>query len=163
MIHVVEKAFDIGFNNVPIAPVLKVEGEVLDRMLRASTGTITVTAIQKVFLIDGSQQFRTCQLHEFVFKRRYPQRPFFPVLLGNPDSPNQFSPVLLFFQPLCQSLDVAMQVLRIVIRRYLVYSTGGVLVKVGPASKQVFGGQFPLEVTKAVVLVAFRLLCYSPQ
>ena len=58
MIHVVEEAFYVGFNNVPIAPVLKVEGEVLDRMLRASSGPIAVTALQKVLLIDGSHQLR---------------------------------------------------------------------------------------------------------
>jgi hypothetical protein len=44
VVHVVEEAFDICRYDVPIAPVLKIEGEALDRMLRTSPGPIAVTA-----------------------------------------------------------------------------------------------------------------------
>jgi hypothetical protein len=50
----VKEAFDINLYHIPIPPVLQVEGEVPDRIQRPASGTITVAAIQKILLIDGS-------------------------------------------------------------------------------------------------------------
>src|SRR4029077_4228392 len=59
MVKMVEKALNVGVYHITIAPVLQVEGEVFDRIPRPAPGSIAVTAVQKVLLIDGSHQPRT--------------------------------------------------------------------------------------------------------
>src|SRR6266436_10382883 len=48
----IEDALDIGCPQVSISSVLQIEGEVSDRIQRASSGSIAVTARQKILLID---------------------------------------------------------------------------------------------------------------
>jgi hypothetical protein len=45
MVNVVEEAFDVYLNQIPIPPVLQVEGEVPDRIQRPAFGPIAVAAI----------------------------------------------------------------------------------------------------------------------
>ncbi len=71
MVQMVEKAFNVGLDQITITPVLQIEGEVDDRILRSTGRAITVAAVQKVLLIDGSHQLRTGSLHEFVLDSRY--------------------------------------------------------------------------------------------
>ena len=55
MIYVVEKAFDVGFNHIPIAAKLEFIGEVFDRLLCASLGTIPVADGEEVLFENGLQ------------------------------------------------------------------------------------------------------------
>jgi hypothetical protein len=66
--HVTEEAFYICLYNVPIAPELEFGGEISDRILRTPFVSISITAIQKVLLIDGIQDFCTRRLNELVFQ-----------------------------------------------------------------------------------------------
>src|SRR5262249_20132632 len=67
----IEEALDIGLYQIAISSVLQIEGEVADRLQRTASGSVAVTALQKILLIDGRQQLRTGQLHQFIFERRY--------------------------------------------------------------------------------------------
>ena|SRR5918999_2941273 len=72
MVQVVEKAFYIGFNYVTITPLLQIEGEVLNRIQWSPSWAITVTAIQKILLINRRKQFRTGHLNQLILKRWNP-------------------------------------------------------------------------------------------
>src|SRR5438094_4680848 len=94
----IEAAVDIGLHQIAISPVLQIEGEVSDRIQRPASGSIAVTALQKILLIDCRQQLRTGQLHQFIFERRYSEWPFLSVCLGNVTASDQFGPIALRFQ-----------------------------------------------------------------
>jgi ADP-dependent phosphofructokinase/glucokinase len=72
MVPVVKEALDIGLDQVAIPSVLKVKGEVADRILCPPSGAIAVTALEKILLIDCRQQLRTGQWHPLVFQRGHP-------------------------------------------------------------------------------------------
>jgi hypothetical protein len=86
-------ALDIGRHQIAISSVVQIEGEVLDRLQRSASGSIAITALQKLLLRDGRQQLRTGQLHQFLFERRNPSWPFRAVCLGNVTASDQFGPV----------------------------------------------------------------------
>jgi hypothetical protein len=46
--QMVKETFDIRLDNVPKRPVLQVEGQIADRIVRAPSRSVTVTAIQKI-------------------------------------------------------------------------------------------------------------------
>jgi hypothetical protein len=56
VVQLVEEALDIGFDQVPLRPVLEIEGEVMDRLQRSSPGAIAIATSQKILLLDGHQQ-----------------------------------------------------------------------------------------------------------
>ena len=55
MVHVIEEAFYICFNNITMFTKLKIGGEVHDRFLHTPVWSVAVTAIQKILLINRSQ------------------------------------------------------------------------------------------------------------
>ena len=48
----IEEALDIGLHQIAISSVLQIEGEVADRIQRTASGSIAVTTLQKILLID---------------------------------------------------------------------------------------------------------------
>src|SRR5262249_46280524 len=54
--NMVEAALDIGLYQRAISSVWPIDGEVADRLQRAASGSIAVTALPKVLLIDCRQQ-----------------------------------------------------------------------------------------------------------
>ena len=69
MVQVVEKALDVGLDEVPIPTVLQVEGQVTDRLLRTTLGPVSITEVQEILLIDRTQQLGTSPLDKFVLQR----------------------------------------------------------------------------------------------
>ena len=132
MVHMVEKAFNIGLNNVPIFPELKIKAQVVDRIFCTPVWSITVAIIKKVGLEYGCQQLGTSQLHQPVFKGRNAQWSFFAIFFGYVTSTYQFGTITVHFQSLCQSLNVGLQIFLVGLCRHFIYTTGGFLVQVLP-------------------------------
>ena len=85
------------------------------------------------------------------------------VLLGDVDTPHQFGAVPFHFQSLHQSLNVALQILRIGIGGDLVDTTGCSLIERFPGVIDQLLIHTSIEVSKTVLLVAPCLVGYSPQ
>ena len=163
VVHVVEEAFDVGFDDVAIAAVLQIEGEVADGIARSSSRPVAVAAAEEVGLVDRCQQFAGGELDQFVFQCRDAQWPLLAILLGDVDAPHQFRAVPLGHKTLGQCLDASVQILGILARRHVIDATGGLLVEVAPAVPQQVGIDVPIEVLKPVLRVALRLDGYRPQ
>jgi hypothetical protein len=64
MIHVVEEASYVSFNNRVIGTKLELPGQLCDGIVGATPFSIPVTAIQKVLLIDCCQHLRCGRLDQ---------------------------------------------------------------------------------------------------
>jgi hypothetical protein len=102
-------------------------------------------------------------LNQPVFQCGDAERPSLAVLLGDVDTPHQFGAVSLSFQSLDQSLNVALQILRIGLGGDLVYATGRPLVERFPGVIDQLLIQTSIQISKAVSLVAPCLDGYTPQ
>jgi hypothetical protein len=71
MIHVVEKAPNVGFNHIAVASVLQVKDEVSNRIPCPAIRPVTITKRQKILLIDRIQYPGAGCLKEFVLDNRY--------------------------------------------------------------------------------------------
>ena len=85
------------------------------------------------------------------------------VLLGNVDTPYQFGTISFSFQSLHQSLNVALQILRIGLGGNSIYPAGCSLVERFPGIVDQLLIQTSIKITKTVSLVAPCLDGYSPQ
>ena len=129
----IEAAFDVRFDNIPITPVLEIEGQVSDRLLRTTIGPVASAELQKVLLLDGVEHFGTGQLYEFVLQRGNAQRPFFPIVLRYVTASYELGMIALRFQSPDPVLKILLQVFLVLRRCDAVYSTGRVLMQIVPA------------------------------
>ena len=66
MVDVVEESLNVSFHNPAVLPILQLIRESLDRITRAATRTIPITAIEKVLLVNGLQDLCYCKLQQLV-------------------------------------------------------------------------------------------------
>ncbi len=66
MVDVVEKALDVGLNDIPVFPELKIELQIFDGLPGASGGSVTVAGVQKISLKNRRQQPGTGRLKQSV-------------------------------------------------------------------------------------------------
>jgi hypothetical protein len=102
-------------------------------------------------------------LNQTVFQGGDAERALLSVLLGDVDTPYQLGTVSFRFQSLDQSLNVALQILRIGLGGNSIYSAGCPLVERLPGVVDQLLIQTSIEVSKSVSLVAPCLVGYSPQ
>jgi hypothetical protein len=142
---------------------LEVEAQVEDRVLGPPLWSVAIAHRQEVLFVDGSKQFGTGHLYQFVFQCGYSQRSFLAVVLGDVHAPHPLRAVAFRFQSSDQVLDVFHELLPIVSRRYFIYAAGRVFVDLFPALQQQAGIQHPVQILKAVVFAGFRPRSYSAQ
>ena len=68
MIDIVEKASDIGFDNVPEFPEVKIELQIFDRLSGASVGSVSITGIYEIRFEYRCQYLGAGQLHQPVLQ-----------------------------------------------------------------------------------------------
>jgi hypothetical protein len=78
-----------------------------------SSGPKPVGATEEILLVDGVQQIHHHLLHDLILPGRDRDRPLFPILFGDIDSPQGLDLILAFFEPLMELPDVLLGVDRI--------------------------------------------------
>jgi hypothetical protein len=106
MINFVEKASDIRLYQVVVTPASQRRAQFPDSIQSPYSGAISITAIEKIGLIDCFQYFGDSDLQQFVCCCRYTQGPQFPIELGYVSSEHQLGPIPAPLHCLHQSFDV---------------------------------------------------------
>jgi site-specific DNA recombinase len=102
----------------------------IERLVRRPSWPKAVRTVQKVLLVDGFQDHDDRPLKQLVFKRGNPQRPgFWARPLGNVHPPHRRCPVRAGLGAVQQGLQVAQQVLVVVLRRLSVHARGAVFAR----------------------------------
>jgi hypothetical protein len=70
VVEIIEEALDVGLHDIPIDPVLQVEGELPHRIQCATVWSVSIAACEEVLLVDGHEQLGTGELHQLVLQRR---------------------------------------------------------------------------------------------
>jgi hypothetical protein len=86
-----------------------------ERVVGAASGPKAIRAVQKVLFVDGLQQLAQGVLDEFVLERRDAQRARLTFSFGDVDPSDRLMAVAFRLQPLEQFLQVAQQVLPVVL------------------------------------------------
>lgn len=96
--HVIEKAFDVGFDDVAIPSELKIEHQAVNGLMGALVGAVAVTAPLEVRFPETLQYLADALLDEFVIQCRQSQRPLAAIAFRDIHSLDVGRSVLLVFE-----------------------------------------------------------------
>jgi hypothetical protein len=103
--------------------------ERIQRIMLAASGPEPVRESEEVGFVDGIKHLDRGALDDFVFQRRYPERPLPPVGLGDIHPPHRLGPVRSPLEPISELAEVFLQPLAIVPPRLAVHPRRGLSLK----------------------------------
>jgi hypothetical protein len=120
---------DIHFKDPAAPTVHQLVSEGRQRLVRRSSGPETVRAVQKVLFVDRFQQHNDRPLEYFVLQRRDSKRASLGsrAAFRNVHTPYGRSAVRAGLRAVEQALQVALQILFVIVRGHAVHAHGTVL------------------------------------
>jgi hypothetical protein len=163
VVHLVAAALASGLHPLALSSVLPSAGQVADRLQRAATGALAVTALQHIRRIECRQPLRPGQGHPCSCARRDSSWPFLTVGLGKGTASDPCGPGALGLQALCPCRHGGLRVRGRLLRRAVIDPTGSDRVQVLPAGAEQVRRQAPSPLPPPVGLVRACWVGEPPQ